>query len=498
MKTTPRVVVWFALCLALVPPLAGCASAVDASKAYSRGAINSGMIVPADSIRIHEYLNHCEQRFPEPTDQPVGLDVRLGNPSIPTIGGEVWIQIGMQAGRDGAEGRTPMNLALVLDVSGSMADPQKMPYLKQSLSVFLQELRPEDRVGIVAYNDDAVLLRPVDLVGSGPWIHSIVDRLEPGGSTNLYAGLMMGLGEVDRTFDIRRNNRVILLTDGIANVGVTDPDRIAASALAYSQRGINVSTIGLGLDMNDALLGTLARQGHGAYHFVDSAQEMDKVFRQEVEGLLEKVASEVHVSIEAYPGASLRMITGLDDAPPAQGAEVVLQDMGAGESQVVLARLQTQAAPRGNQTLARVTLRYFDVFAQTPREAVLEVQAEFGGASSYDPLMDIEVRRNVTIVRSAKALRTIDGLWQQGLYEQAWQEAANMERELREVAAMAGDAQLIDDADLFRRYQLTLASALGYDPAAKDPSHQLEGPSATPRWGNDLPPEPALPSVEVR
>lgn len=498
MKITLRAVVWFVLCMATVAPLAACGSAVDASRAYSRGAINSGMIAPADSVRIHEYLNHYEQRFPEPTDQAVGLDLRLGNPHIPTSGGDVWIQIGLQAGRDDAEERTPVNLALVLDVSGSMSDPQKMPYLKESLSVFLQELRPEDRVGIVAYNDEAFLLRPVDLVGSDPWIRSIIEMLEPGGSTNLHAGLMMGLAEVERTFDLRRNNRVILLTDGIANVGETDPDRIAADALAYNQRGINVSTIGLGLDMNDTLLSTLARQGHGAYHFVDSAQEMDKVFRQEVEGLIEKVASDVRVLIEVYPGGSLTMITGLDGAPPARGGEVVLQDMGAGDSQVVLALLQAQGAPHGERTLARVTLRYLDVFAQSPREAAFDLRAEFGGTSSYDPLTDIEIRRNVTIVRSAQALRTIDGLWQQGLYEQAWQEAAKMERELREVAALAGDAQMMEDADLFRRYQLTLAGALGYDPAAMDPTDQPEEAGGTPRWGIVSPPDPALPTVEVR
>ena len=92
------------------------------------------------------------------------------------------IQIGLQAGRDESEERTPVNLVFVLDVSGSMSDPKKMPYLKQSLGVFLQELRPDDWVGIVAYNDEAVLLRPVDLVGSDPWIRSVIEMLEPGGT----------------------------------------------------------------------------------------------------------------------------------------------------------------------------------------------------------------------------------------------------------------------------------------------------------------------------
>lgn len=498
MQTIRKTAVLFVVWLAALPLMAGCGSAVDASRAYSRGVIDSGMIVPADSIRIHEYLNHYEQRFPEPLDEPLGLDVRLGNAQMPAPGGEVWVQIGVQARADGSGARSPMNLALVLDVSGSMDDPMKMPYLKQSLSVFLQSLQPDDQVGIIAYADEAELLRPIDAVGSGPWIPGIVGRLSPGGSTNLYAGLMMGLEEVERTYDLRRNNRVILLTDGIANVGQTDPEQIAARALAYNQRGIYLSTIGLGLDMNDTLLSTLARQGRGAYHFVDSAQEMDKVFRQEVEGLLEKVASEVRMAVDAYPGVSLTQVTGLDAPPPVQGAEVGLQDMGAGDSQVVLVRLQTGGMPMGVQTVARVTLRYFDIYGQKAREASADIRVESAQVAVYNPLADVEVWRNATIVRSAETLRAIDRFWQSGQYEQAWLAAASMERELREVAGLAGDPQLVADADLFRRYQLTLAGALGYDPG-QDGFEDLPDGGGTPsRWGSDPAPGSTLPAVEVR
>lgn len=496
MKTIRKAAAQFVLLLVTVPFVAGCGSAVDASRAYSRGVIDSGMIVPADKVRIHEYLNHYEQRLPEPVGQPLGLDVRLGNPRFPASGGEVWAQIGLQAQRAQEGERTPLNLVLVLDVSGSMDDPKKMPYLRRSLNVFLEELQPQDQVGIVAYADEAVLLRPAESVDSGAWIPGILERLRPGGSTNLNAGLILGMEEVERTYDVRRNNRVILLTDGIANVGVTDPERIASSALVFNQRGIYLSTIGLGLDMNDDLLSTLARQGHGAYHFVDSAQEIDKVFRQEVAGLLEKVAEEIRLAVETSPGVSLTLITGLDAPPPPHGAQVVLQDMGAGDSQVVLVRLETVGMGLGVRTLARATLSYFDNFGQRMRETTVDIRAESGGEGSYDPMADVEVRRSVTIVRSAETLRAIDRLWQQGEYEEAWVAAADMERELREMARIAGDPQLVVDADLFRRYQLTLAAAMGYDPGDElgEP-----GERGTPsRWGAGPGPGSTLPPVEVR
>ncbi len=474
---------------------AACAAQQDASKAYSRAVVNRGAIVPAESVRVHEYLNYYEQRFPEPTTEQVGLDLRLGNTRVPTSGGEVWLQIGLQARRSQGGVRTPLNLALVLDVSGSMDAPDKMPYLKQSLIVFLQSLQPEDRVAIVTYSTDAALLWPSQVVGSGEWIRDTVESLRPGGSTNLHGGLMLGLAEVERSFDIRRNNRVILLTDGIANVGETNPARIAQQALAYNQRGIYLSTIGLGLDFNDDLLSTLARQGQGAYHFVDSAQEMDRVFRQEVEGLVERVAEEVRVSVQPEAGARLTGLTGYQGAPPAEGAQVDLQEMGAGDSQVLMVRLQTQPGLPGPRPLAVVTLSYLDVFAQRPRQIAQTVTIQASELSFYDPLADVEVRRNATVVRSAEALIAIDGLFNQARYLEAWQLANQMERQLRSMAATSADQQLVEDADLFARYQVTLAAALGYDPVAPQPTTFPADGDQPQRWGAT--PSPILPSVEL-
>ena len=478
--------------------MGGCAGSMDASKSISRGAINRGVIVEADSVRVNEYLNYYEQRFPEPVDQPVGLDLRLGNTQLPSSGGEIWLQIGLQAMKKEASERTPLNLALVLDASGSMDSPDKMPYLKQSLMVFLESLHPDDIVAIVAYSTDAWLIRPAQEVGSGDWIRRTVEKLGPGGVTNLHAGLMLGLTQVDQNFDIRRNNRVILLTDGIANEGVTDPDRIAADALAYNDRGIYLSTIGLGYDLNDDLLSTLARQGKGAYHFVDSAQEMNKIFSQEVEGLVEKVAADVRVSIRPIGGAELVSVIGFEGQIPADGAQVLLQDMGAGDSQVVMVRLDGQPGSMGSTTVAEVTLQYMDVFAQKPREINEPVTLHIVEGGRYNPLADVEVCRNATIVKSAEALKTISDLVDHGRFVEAWQLAYDIEAELRRVASVTGDAQMVQDADLFQRYLITLVTYLGYDPSAVQPT-TFPVDEQPQRWGaTPVPLMDELPTIEVK
>jgi Ca-activated chloride channel family protein len=474
--------------------LSACAAGQDASKAYSRGMINRGAIVPEENIRVHEYLNYYDQRFPTPTNDPLGLDLRVGNTRFPSMGGEIWLQIGLQARNANDPLRTPLNLALVLDASGSMAASDKMPYLKESLLVFLETLEPEDIVSIVTYDTNARVIRHADYVGNKMWIADAVHQIQPGGQTNLHAGMMLGLAEVDQNFDIRRNNRVLLLTDGIANRGVVDPIRIAEDALTYNEKGIHLSTIGFGLDMNDDLLSKLARQGHGAYHFVDSAQEMEKVFREEADSLVERVANDVRVLVEPAAGFHLQEVTGYDGHPPAGGVEILMQDMGAGDSQVLLARLEGTTNVEGENVIASVTLVYEDAFSQRTRRVTKASKVIVASMTTYQSVVDVEVRRSVTIVRSAEALKQIDEQFMRGEYLNAWQVAHEMEHQLRAVASQTGDQQMVEDADLFNRYQLTLASALGYDPSEEhfNATPELEYGEQSQRWSPE-----ELPTITV-
>lgn len=475
--------------------LAGACAPQDASKARSRALINQGLIVPAEEVRVAEYLNYYEQHFPAPTEAALGLDLRLGNEQISTAGGEVWLQIGVQAQEAEDEEITPLNLALVIDRSGSMDTPDKWPYLQQSLRVFFGSLDPDDIVAVIGYDDYAEVVLPAQRVGDRRWIERTIEGLYPRGSTNLHAGLMLGFQEVDKNFDIRCNNRVILLTDGIANRGVTDSNQIAREALAYNERGIYLSTVGLGLDFNDELLSRLARQGKGAYHFIDSAEEMDKVFRREVAGLVEKVAREVAVTV--YPGEGVEMtgLTGYDGRPPAGPVQVTMQELGTGDSQVLLAQLQVSPGREREQLLVTVMLDYFDVFAQRPGQVTQEVIARISAGASYDPLWDLEVLRNVTIQRTAEGLKQIDRLYQARHYEDAWNLAYDLEQALREVARLTGDEAMIKDAELMQRYQSVLAEQIRYE-GGQLPQPAPEG-TLRPYRGRTVTPTPPVPVLEV-
>ena len=480
--------------------VAGCGAPIDASKARSRSVIESGEIVSAEELRVAEYLQYYKQNFPAPVNSTLGLDLRLGNAQVPVEGGTAWLQIGIQAKQADLQDIAPLNLALVIDCSGSMDSPEKMPYLKQSLKVFLGSLASNDIVSIVGFSDRGQVIVSASKVGDGRWIDNAVERLRPGGSTNLHDGLMLGFKEVDRNFDIRRNNRVILLTDGLANVGVTDPDQIASAARAYNDRGIYLSSIGLGKDFNDPLLSRLAKQGKGGYHFVDSAAEMDKVFRQEASGLMQKAASDVSIVLSPESSVQVEGLTGYQGRQPSGTVQVKLQDMGTGDSQVVLAQLYVGPGPSGRRPIATIELRYHDLFSNRDQVISQALDANAGRLSSYDPAWDTEVLRNVTIQRTAEGLKEIDRLYKAQRYQDAWNVAYRLEQDLRMVARLTGEEQMVKDADLMRKYQDTLAKWVqrqtGRLPQQPEGSGGYEQPQ-TPR-SRQLLPTPSVPVIEIK
>jgi len=462
----------FALFLLLVWIMSACGAPQDAARSRSEYVAEHGAtaaanayasetellqgIMPAEQVRVEEVLNYYEQNFPTPADHVLGLNATLGNTHVPAEGGEVWLQIGLQAAEATVQEVRPINVALVLDKSGSMADADKMSYLKQSLHIFIGGLHPEDVISIVVYDTQAHVLLPARSVGDGQALRAAIDQLTPGGSTNLHGGLMLGYQEVQKNFDARFNNRVILLTDGIANEGVTDPSQIAADSLAYNQQGIYLSTIGLGLDFNDQLLSTLAEQGKGNYHFISDAQEMERVFRQEALGLVQTVATDVWLTLDLAGGAQVQRVYGYDYDLKGQTMRVHLDDAGAESNQILVVKLLVSAGQGVEQPLARARLEHDDPFADTHEVQEADLALSYGAPSPYDPLVTPSVRRNVTILQMAEALQQVSYLCDQRQYQPALSLVQEIKPRVWQIATEEGDAQMQEDVELLSNYETIL------------------------------------------
>ena len=391
----------------------GSSSSVARSRAISQSNpaptnsthYNTAVFTPPDEVAVEEFVNYHKHRLPLPkAGQAAALDVRWGNNEISRFQREAVLQIGLTTAE--VSERTdlrPLNLALVIDKSGSMLDGDKMSRVKESLRTMVGKLRPNDIVSIVVFDNDAQVLFQANRVGNSYELRRAIDCIAPEGSTNLHAGLMLGYREAKKNFRKDATNRVILLTDGIANVGTIDPKRIAAESSELNGQGIDLSTIGVGLELNNDLLRRLAKSGRGLYHFISDNQDIEKVFVNEVQSLISSVGRNVELSVEADANLQIEKIYGYAPRLRTNGVSIGLDDMNNGLTQVVMMSFRVKDATK-NSNPVKVRLSYFDIKRGRTVEEVQEIALTSTKQESCELLADVEVKKNYTIALLAQSL----------------------------------------------------------------------------------------------
>lgn len=396
------------------------ANILSSNQSSSNYYRSNATFTPPDEVAVEEFVNYHKHRLPFPkVGQAVALDTRWGNNEFSYAQREAVLQIGFTTAE--VNERTdlrPLNLALVIDKSGSMAADDKMSRVKESLRTLLSKLRPDDIVSIVVFDTDARVLFPASRIGDGYELRRAIDRIEPDGSTNINGGLMLGYREAKKNFRKDATNRVILLTDGIANVGVVEPKQIAANSSELNGQGIDLSTIGVGLDLDNDLLRTLAKSGRGLYHFISDYQDIEKVFVNEVQSLISSVAKKVEVSVDYDANLQVEKIYGYEPRLRANGVSIGLENMNNGLTQVVMMRFRVRNAEK-NSLPVKVRLSYFDVKRQRMVEEVQEVSLSAARQEYCELLADVEVKKNYTIAELAQSLFDMTEAVKRNNYAQA-------------------------------------------------------------------------------
>jgi len=374
-----------------------------AGAARARYLGNLGLIPAAREVAVEDFVNYHRHEIGRPkAGEAVALDLRWGSNKV-SSSKEAVLQVGLSTAlaHDRKQLR-PLNLSLVIDKSGSMGEANKLVRVKSALLTLMNQLRPTDTLSIIAFDSEAEVVLSASRVGDREAAKSIIQRIEPGSTTNINAGLMLGYQEALKNFSKEATNRVILLTDGIANRGVTNPDEIAKASLGYNDRGVDLSTIGVGLDLNKDLLSTLAKSGRGLFHFVADSEDIDKVFAKEAQSLLSPVASEPNLEIEYGPGLELEKVYGYEPKIGGNSVKIKLDTMNSGMTEVVLLRFKT----RGEKLSAlpvKVRLSYYDLDGNKTVETTQKVTVNAGGGS--DMLQDSSVAKNYSIAVLAQSIR---------------------------------------------------------------------------------------------
>jgi Ca-activated chloride channel family protein len=282
-------------------PLSTFALDVDTgSYTAARSVIMAGQLPPADTVRVEEFVNYFRYDYPIPEDSAFGITVD-GAPS-PFTRDTALLRVGIQGYTVAADQRQNAVLTFVVDVSGSMAESNRLPLVKESLKLLVNELKQGDQVGIVVYGSTAHVVLEHTGIDQRERILSAIDSLTNEGSTNAEAGLQLGYQLAAGSFKEGASNRVILCSDGLANVGATGPDAIRASIREQSKKGIYLTTIGVGMGLyNDYLMEQLADDGDGNYAYVNDLAEAQRVFVQNLTGTLQVIARDAKVQVEFDP-----------------------------------------------------------------------------------------------------------------------------------------------------------------------------------------------------
>ena len=267
----------------------------------AQALVAEGLRPPAESVRSEEWVNALPYDDPAPTESDLALRTETG--MAPALDdGTQEVRVAVTARELAASDRPSVNLTLVVDRSGSMDIRTRLGLVKSSIALLAESLRPDDTVSVVAFDDTVELVLPPTRVDERGTILAAVDRLQPGGSTNLADGLRLGYEQARSEYRQGGVNVVVLCSDGVANVGMTGPEGITATIAEEGQRGIHLVTVGYGMgNYNDHLMEQLADQGDGFYRYVDTYEEARHLYVDELTSLLTPVADEARAQVDFDP-----------------------------------------------------------------------------------------------------------------------------------------------------------------------------------------------------
>ncbi len=275
-----------------------------ASYSIIRQSLSMGQLPPSEAVRIEEMVNYFPYAYPAPDGDVAPFAAAISVMPTPWNEGTRLVRIGLQGALPAIVDRPPLNLVFLIDTSGSMDEPNKLPLLKQSIALALSELRPEDQVAMVAYAGSAGEVLPPTAAAERDTILRALDNLAAGGSTAGAEGIELAYQVAARMAGDGEVSRVLLATDGDFNVGLSDPEGLEKYVAKQRETGIYLSVLGFGRgNLDDAVMQSLAQNGNGTAAYIDTLSEARKVLVDQLTGMLFPIADDVKIQVEWNPAA---------------------------------------------------------------------------------------------------------------------------------------------------------------------------------------------------
>ena len=266
-----------------------------------RRMLNHGQLPPSDAVRVEELINYFPYDYALPTGKrPFAVHTEMA--PAPWNNQRVLLSIGIKGQDVAKQNLPPANLVFLVDVSGSMNSPDKLPLLQSSLKLLVNEMRAQDRIALVTYASGTQVILPSTAGSEKATISAAIDSLRAGGSTAGASGLQLAYSAAQQGFIKNGINRILLATDGDFNVGISDTAQLKSMIEEKRKSGISLSTLGFGTgNYNEAMMEQIADVGDGAYSYIDNLMEGHKVLVNEMTSTLATIARDVKVQIEFNP-----------------------------------------------------------------------------------------------------------------------------------------------------------------------------------------------------
>jgi len=347
-----------------------------ASYGYAASLIRQGSRPDPSMVRPEEFINAVSEQYPQPAGNGFTVNVdgtrlpqthRLSNPGDVRL-----LRVGLQTRTENQDSRPDAALTFVIDVSGSMGEPGKLDVVRAALNDLIDQLRPTDSVAIVTFSDQATVVRPMTRMAERSDLHQAVDGLRATDSTNLEAGLVLGYQVARDGLRAGATNRVVLLSDGLANVGDTAASPILAQVKENAAKQITLLGVGVGQQYGDQLMEQLADQGDGYVIYASGLDETRTAFREQLPATIpiRALDAKVQVTFDPQAVAAYRLI-GYDDRALADSAfrddHVDGGEVFAGHSVTALYTVRLKASAGG--TVAQVRARWQDPDTHNAQES---------------------------------------------------------------------------------------------------------------------------------
>ncbi|MDE0914390.1 MAG: von Willebrand factor type A domain-containing protein [Planctomycetota bacterium] len=273
-----------------------------ASYALARRYLEERRLPTKAQIRTEEFVNYARPDLPAPTEGVLAIHTELAPSLFGDKEGRLMLRVGIRGQEVSASERKPLSLTFAIDVSGSMEEGQRLELVKHAIRLLVGQLHEGDKVGLVAYSREARMVLPMTDASERGLIESALHPLSPNGGTNAEAGLKMAYELALTGLDPSAHSRVILLSDGVANMGTTDQDRINQDVTRHREAGIYLNTIGVGMNNhNDVFLEQLANKGDGICDYVDDEAAARRAIVERFTGALVPIAGDVKIQVEFDP-----------------------------------------------------------------------------------------------------------------------------------------------------------------------------------------------------